>query len=308
MATEHEVDLEGLSDVEATIHFTNPDDVRETLHTFFDDAWTRDSLGDHTTLITGFPIESFADDDDKNEYDDDDDDDDDDDNDDDDELSPIVPRHYRRLYFVDSQILLVTMPGLPHEAFARQFDVRLGMKLDSMNCFEEFLTDGATTRSMINVKNEPDDSWGPFLVPGSSEPAYPTCVLEARVSESSRALARDAKIWLEHEESHVTQVVTVKISRTRPEIVCLVWKKDEQQQQRDTRAHNPTRAIVDQEIHIILEDGRPLADGELCLSFEQLLERRPRPGTGEGDLIFSGRELGRIARVVWIEMGFAVEL
>jgi len=171
-------------------------------------------------------------------------------------------------------------------------------ELDNMNC--DIAPRGGVKTSMSNVVKTPDCAWGPLKLDD-----YSTCVLEAGVSESSRGLARDAKIWLEHRESHVTQVVTVKISRTRPEMVFVVSKQGEEE--RETRAHHPTRAIVDQEIHITLDDGRSLADGQLCLSFEQLLERPPRPGTGEGDLVFSARELGGIARLAWVGKGFVAE-
>ena len=273
------MDLEGLSDVEATIYFTDPDDLTKTLRTFFDNARDRDSLGDHTVLITGFPIESFI-------------------IDDDDKESPI-PRTRKALYFEDSKTLVLTMPGLPHEIASRRFGDLMSFKLKDINCWEEVISTGGGTREMVNIKKEPDESWGPLGT------GYTTCVLESAVSESSRALGRDAKIWLEHDESHVTQVITAKIYRTRPEIVFTVWKKAPQQ--RDTRAQYPPRAVVDQEIHVRLEEERPIAEGRICLSFEKLLERRPRSGTREADIVFSARELSGIARVVWIEMGFMVQ-
>jgi hypothetical protein len=281
MAVEHEeydVDLEGLSDVEATIPFTDPDDLTKTLRAFFNNAWDRDSVGDHTVLITGFPIESFIIDDD--------------------EPSPI-PRSRKALYLTDSKILVLTIPGRPHEVASRQFCRQLDYKLKDMNCLEDIILTGGATREMVNVKKEPDESWGPLGT------GYPTCVLESAVSESSQALSRDAKIWLEHDESHVTQVITVKIYRTRPQIVFTVWKKA--LEQRGTQPQYLPRVVVDQEIHVKLEEGRPIPKGKLCLSFEKLFERPPRPGTTEGDFVFSARELGGIARVVWIEMGFTVQ-
>ena len=271
------IDLEGLSDVEATFCFTNPDDLRRTLRTFLNNARDRDSVGDHTVLITGFPIESFIIDDD------------------DDEDSPI-PRSRKALYLEDSKILILTMPGLPHEVAGRLFSGQLRDKLKDMNCLEDTIPTGGVTVSMENVKKEPDESWGPRSA------GYPTIALEAAVSESTRALHRDAKIWLEYPESHVTQVITIKIHRTRPEIVFSVWKTIEEQ--RATRAQYPRRTIMDHEVHVILEHGRPIAGGRVCLSFEGFFERRPRPGTAEHDIVFSARELGGIARVLWEQMGF----
>ncbi|RDL37235.1 uncharacterized protein BP5553_04668 [Venustampulla echinocandica] len=265
MATEYSID------VEATIQFTDPNDLAKTLRIFFNNATDRDSLSDHTVLITGFPIESFTIDDD--------------------EPSPI-PQTRKALYLEDSSILVLTMPGRPHEAVARLFSGQLDIKLANMNCQDDIIPGGGVTTSIGQIQKEPDSSWGPL---GAD---YLTCVLESGVSESRRALARDAKIWLEHYDSHTTQVVTVWICRRRPDIVFTVWKRAQD---------HPPRAVVDQEVHIKLEEGRPMADGQLRLSFEKFFERRPRPGTAEGDFVFSARELGRVARMVWIQMGFTVQ-
>jgi hypothetical protein len=69
---------------------------------------------------------------------------------------------------------------------------------------------------MENVTKTPNESWGPI------GKGIITFAVEAGVSESERALETDAKIWLEHSESHVTQVMTIKISRTRPEVKLIV--------------------------------------------------------------------------------------
>lgn len=97
----------------------------------------------------------------------------------------------------------------------------------------------------------------------------------------------------------------MNIYQGRPEIVFTVWKRG--RQQRGSRAHHPARAVVDQEVKITLKAGRPVADGTLRLSFEEVFERKPQPGTAEGDIHFSARELGAIARMVWSEMGHKID-
>lgn len=279
MTADSDMDLEGLlSDVEATMAFTTPKAFKKTLNAFFDNAYDRDPIGDHTVLTTGFPNKYFTIDDDNRS---------------------LIPRSCKALYFQDTQTLILTMAGRPHDAAATRFGYHLFRKLDDMGCYNEISSTSRARVSLDNVKKEPDGSWGPFR-PGG-EPKYATCVLEAAVSESSRALSRDPRIWLEHPESRVTQVIAVKVYR-RPEIVVTVWKRSW-----DTAAHYPPRAVEDQEIRITLQARQPVASGLLRLSFAALCERAPRPGTAEGDLIFSARELGRIARMVWGEMGFDVE-
>lgn len=284
MATtaEQDMELEGLSDVEATMDFTNPKDFPQTLQALFNDAYDRDPTGDHTILVTGFPNKYFTIDDDEQR---------------------LIPGSRKALYFKDSQILLLTMPGGPHEIAAAKFSDRLSTKLNEIGCSEEIIPSGRTTTSIGTVVKEPDASWGPFRA--GTRPSHTTCVVESAMSESSRALSRDARIWLEHDESKVTQVIAVKISWQRPEIIFTVWKRG--QQQRDTRANHPLRAVVDQEIRVTLQAERPVAEGMLRLSFQELFERQPRPGTVEGDINFSARELGGIARMVWARMGYEIE-
>ncbi|KFY89327.1 hypothetical protein V500_05801 [Pseudogymnoascus sp. VKM F-4518 (FW-2643)] len=260
MATiaEPDMELEGLSDVEATIDFTNPKDFPKTLQALFYDAYDRDPTGYHTILVTAFPNKYFTIDDDER---------------------PLIPGSRKALYFEDSEILL-TMRGGPHEIAAVGFGDRLFQKINEIGCYGEIVSIGRkTTLIGTAVKKEPD---------------------------ASRALSRDARIWLEHDESKVTQVIAVKISRQRPEIIFTVWKRAAREQ-RDTRANHPLRAVVDQEILVTLQAGRPVAEGMLRLSFQELFERQPRPGTAEGDINFSARELGGIARRVWSEMSYEIE-
>lgn len=98
------VDLEGLSDVEATINFTNPNDLARTLRDFRHNTRRNDNY-DYTVLITGFPIEVLAIDEDN-------------------ATSPL-PKSRKLLYFKDLEILILTMPGLPHEVASAHFDRQL---------------------------------------------------------------------------------------------------------------------------------------------------------------------------------------
>lgn len=289
-----DVDLERLWDVQATIHYTNDRDIRRTLRVFFDNAFDQDSLRDHTIAITGFPTECFAIDDDEfdendNEYSNDN------------LYEPPILRHRKALYFEESKYLILTMRGSPHEAAGRRFSLQLGFKLGEMSCLNQLIQTGGSTRTLQGVAKEPDESWRP----AASGHRSITFALESGVSESARALRNDAKIWLENPESHVTQVLTVKISRTAPDITFSVWKATPEG--RETRAHYPRHICLDHHVRVTLTHGRPTATGTVCLSFEKLFERSPHPGTSEKDLVFSRRELGNIARDVWLEMGLMAQ-
>jgi hypothetical protein len=269
--------VERLWDVEATIHFTDPDSFYYDIHDFFDDAFHRDSLCDHTALVTGFPSEIF------------------DANNDEDE-DPLIPRKSKVLYLKSLSFLIITMASLPHEIAALEFGLALDRKLMAMNCDEELVRTGGAKREMENVAKCPDGSWGPV------SKGMMTFAIESGLSESQQALDTDAKLWLENSESDVTQVLTIKISRNRPEVLFRLWVQT--QQARETRSGNTKRATKAQEVSVVLEEGRPTTEGSLSISFEKLFDRRPQQGTAERDIVLSTRELGKVARLVWIEMKF----
>jgi hypothetical protein len=267
--------VEELWDVESTIHFTDTDNLRHAIHAFFKDS---DSLYDHTILITGFSAESLVNKDDDNEE------------------VPLIPRHSKVLYLKDLSLLIITMASSPHNTASRQFLRLLDRKLIAMNCDNELIATGGTLREMENVKKSPDESFHPI---GTRNVTF---ALETSVSESKRALGTDAKIWLSHPESHVTQVMTIKISRTKPEVIFSLWAKTTEQM--ETRAIHPEKAIKNQEVFVVLEEDHSKADGSLSISFEKLFDRKPRPGTAEGDIVLSPRDLGAVAWDIWFEMRF----
>jgi hypothetical protein len=269
--------VEELWDVEATIHFTDPDNFRHAVDAFLQDALDRDFLCDHTILVTGFPANGFG----ANDYD---------------EEDPLIPRHTKLLYLKSLSLLTITMLSSPHEIASRQFGLLLHRKLIAMNCDKELIATGAATRVLQNVLKQPDESFRPV------DKRNITFAVESAVSESPRALETDAKIWLENSESHVTQVMTIKISRARAEVHFTLFV--EAPQERDTRAEHSERASKAQEVSVVLEEGRLVAEGSLWISVEKLFDRRPRPGTAERDIVLSTRELGEVARLVWEEMGF----
>ncbi len=61
--TVEDVDIEGLSDVEVTMDFTNftsPEELSKTVEAFFNNSQDREPTKDHTALIIRYPKEYFA--------------------------------------------------------------------------------------------------------------------------------------------------------------------------------------------------------------------------------------------------------
>lgn len=264
--------LQDLPEVEATFRFSNSNHLKTRLCTFLDFAIDRDELSDKIILVTDVPPESLNTDTDE---------------------SPLYPKSCRALYLEKLRTLVLVMASTPHEEASRQFGARLNMKINDMGCFDEASLTGSAKRSLKNAKKQPDDSWGP------ASKGYITFTIESGVSETNRKLERDAALWLEStEESRVTQVVTIKIHRSRSEIVFSLWKAEEQGE--ITRP----RAVISEVVHVTLINGQPTADGQLCLSFAEFFEREPRRGTAEKNVSFSKRDLEAISRAVWKDMGF----
>jgi hypothetical protein len=262
-------DLEGLYNVDATFEYTSRNSLVRALRGFCDRTFLDPPfILDRTVLVTRFPPELFEVESEQVD-------------------KPVIPKS-KALYFPDSQILIFTMRGLPHEVLARAMNELLCDKLKRINCRDDLTARGGTTEHLQNLSKEPDESWGPVAA------SHPTCVLEVGVSESLRQLDRDAQRWIGNDASHVTQVITAKIYLQRHEMIFATWRR--------TTGRQP---VKDNEIRIELHDGRLRARNNMRLriSFEQMFERPPTRGTAERDVIFSGRELGGIARIVWREMG-----
>jgi hypothetical protein len=269
------VNIQELYNVEETIHFTNSTKFKSELNTISEKVRERDSLSDHTILITGFPDNNLL------NYDQD--------------GSAYPLRKAKKLFLTDLKVLIITMAGGPHERACRLLCVHLDRKLCAMGCEEELLAAGREQQELPGVKKDPDESW----MPRSKD--YITLAVEIGVSESASALANDAKIWLEHPESHVKQVLTIGVSKAREEITFRLWKVAPQE--RETRSTHPPRASMDHSVLVTLENGEPVAHGTITISFEEALERKPHRGTAEKDFVFSPRELGAVSRLIFERLG-----
>jgi hypothetical protein len=109
-----------LWDVEATIHFTDPDNFRHAVRAFFKDALDHDSLCNHTILDTGFLAKTFVAID-FNEED------------------PLILRHIKLLYLKSLSLLILTIARSPYEVASRQIVLLLDCKLIAINCDKEIV-------------------------------------------------------------------------------------------------------------------------------------------------------------------------
>jgi hypothetical protein len=260
-------DLKRLYNVETVIEYTGRNGLARALHTF---PKHRDGIPiqDHTVLVTRFPPQLFSIDDD----------------------NKLLSRKEKFIYFQDLQIVIFTMTTLAHELLSREINELLSEKLKKMKCWTDMFMSGTMSQQLGNVSKKPDESWGPQRVN-----YHPTCVLEVGMSESLRALEVDAQYWIKSEISHVTQVITAKIYPHRQEIIFAIWRRN--------TSGKPEK---DGEMCIEIHEGQLTVrnDRYLCIFFKELFERDPKPGSPERDVVFSARELAKIARRVWVGMGW----
>lgn len=262
-------DLERLYHVEATFEYTSRDGLVRDLCAFDDRIRLDDTFQlDHTVLITQFPPKLIEVESEGSDW-------------------PAIPPKKKTLYFPDSQILIYTMAGAPHEMLVQAMNNLMYEKLKTMNCWDYVTARGAPKEILENLNKTPDASWGPDLA------GYPTCVLEVGASESLRQLDCDAHRWIGNEASHVTQVITAKIYPHKREMIFALWRRTADRQ-----------AVKADEICMEWHDGKINAkDNKIVrISFEQIFERPPTRGTADRDMIFSERDFGSIVRKIWREM------
>lgn len=262
MSLEQDI-LEWTSEAQATFNYNGNDHrFAQAVRAFLNN---RDLLQDFMAVVRGWPQDKF---DEEEDY-----------------HSELIPRTAKCLYFPEEEILIFTMPGQAHEKASEHFGDLFAYKLGNMDCyFGKIDPYGRATSHLTDKRKEPDKSWGPH---GAN---YPTFVVETAMSQSLRSLEKAAATWLEHVESHVTQVLTLKLYY-RTVVNFRLWRQVDDD--------GTPRAAMDQEVSVRLEDGRPVADGELKLSLGLLLESPQSPGREERYVIFSRRELGGIARLAW---------
>src|SRR6202000_825778 len=142
--------------VEATVEYTSRNGLVRILRTFLEN-W--DIFLDHTVLITKFPRRIF----DAGE-----------------DNIPTIPWKGKFLYFRNSETLISTMAGRPHEILSREIDYLLYDKGKGMNCLMDFCSTRKAQESLGILNKAPDMSWGPEGV------GYATCILEVGMRESLR--------------------------------------------------------------------------------------------------------------------------
>ena len=224
-----------------------------------------------------------------------------------------------RRYNAQERILIVVIPGKPHEWLHKNLYLEMWSEIFLMGLRDAWNNDGATTSfrgqghpggdDMDRDAGEPDSSGSPWPGRGGRE-AWPTLIIEAGVSSTLAGLRMDMEWWFSASEHQVKIVLLAKLDRHTKRIILEKWVETGQPPRPGpvtraaARLTNTPRPCRTQEITINWPDNTPnlpasyaVTSGNLRLEFD-LLFLRP-PGPGEGDVVVTVPRLQLWASRVW---------
>lgn len=206
------------------------------------------------------------------------------------------------------QILIITMPGQPHEEAASSFEAMITTLAQKMKVNRRIAKCGATLVDTPERSKQADRSWKP----ARQGREFPTVTLEVGFSETTLKLERDIAWWINGSDGEVRMGITIDIKRGSHSIELKSWTPAFEPSPRNIyttaggrqikRSINnlPSPQITQR---ILITRGRngssPTIEGEpLIIPFQTLLLNEP--GEGEGDFVFTAEMLLRdLAEPVW---------
>ncbi|KAK2776101.1 hypothetical protein FQN52_003833 [Onygenales sp. PD_12] len=196
------------------------------------------------------------------------------------------------------QMLILTIPSLPHEEAARLFDQIIGQKAVEMKVRRLLSFRGATDSETRNRKKEADTSYAPRELPPGRTAKWPTVAVEVGFSETSEKLKSDAAFWLNGSSGDVLTAITIDIKRSG-NIYIIRWKRPA------VMANPKPEPEAVQDIKICRgtggQEAANLMGEELRIPFQHMMLRDPGPG--EGDFVITRDELLHdLADAIWYGM------
>ncbi|CDM37348.1 unnamed protein product [Penicillium roqueforti FM164] len=198
-------------------------------------------------------------------------------------------------YDSSQHLLLVKMAvSRAHEVTAHLFERLFFDCLKPMELDYSLRSFGAATCKAENGSaKQPDCQFLPKRLPRARTKKWPSLVIETGFSESPSKLMSDARFWFSQSNGDVQMVITIKISRSSPNIVLELWELVN-----DMVKRQQIVTISKGENNRVYLSGQPL-----IISFEKLFLRPPSIPK-ETDISLSGAMLRMIAEEVWEEQEF----
>ncbi|KAJ5607352.1 hypothetical protein N7537_003971 [Penicillium hordei] len=212
-------------------------------------------------------------------------------------------------YSPSLQILIITMPGQPHEEAVSSFEAIIVTLAQEMKVNRRIAKCGATLVDTPERNKQADRSWKP----ARQGREFPTVALEVGFSETTLKLERDIAWWINGSKGEVRMGITVDIKRGSHSIEIKSWTPEFEPSLRNIYITASGRQVIDRRLknpppprmtqRILITRGRdgssPTIEGEpLTIPFHTLL--LDEPGEGEGDFVFTAEMLLHdLAEPVW---------
>jgi hypothetical protein len=198
-------------------------------------------------------------------------------------------------YDSSQHLLLVKLTlSRPPEIAQRVFERLLLESLEPMGlkrCLQTY--ESATCIANNGPDKQPDAQFLPKRLPQPRTKEWPTVVVESGFSESPDKFMSDARFWLSQSNGEVQVVITIKISRSMPQIVLESWELVN-----DRARRTQVVTLSKGENHHFYIRGEPLIIG-----FDKLFLRQPS-SPKETDISLGDSILEELATEVWEEQGF----
>ncbi|KAJ5151442.1 uncharacterized protein N7482_010694 [Penicillium canariense] len=212
-------------------------------------------------------------------------------------------------YSPSLQILIITMPGLPHEEAADSFQIIIATLAKEMKVYRRLANWGATRVDTPDRSKQADRSWGPR----GQMRDFPTVTLETGFSETTSKLEKDIAWWINGSQGDVRMGVTVDIKRASGSIEIRSWTPVFTPLPSHVQITASGRRVVDRDIsnpppprvaqRIFIKRGRDgsrptIEGGDLTIPFDALL--LDKPGEDEHDFVLTADMLLHdLAERVW---------
>jgi hypothetical protein len=212
-------------------------------------------------------------------------------------------------YSPSLQILIITMPSLPHEEAASSLDIMIGTLAKEMKVYRRIKNCGSTTIETPDRSKQADRSWKP----ARSQRKFPTVVLEVGFSEITAKLERDIAWWINKSKGEVKLGLTIDI-KISGSIEIKSWTPAFMLSPSHVYITASGRPVVDRRIsdpppprmtqRIFITRGRDsynptIKGGDLIIPFHALMLEQP--GEGEHDFVLTTELLLQdLAERVWV--------
>lgn len=209
------------------------------------------------------------------------------------------------------RILIIKMPGGPHEDAALQFNYLIMTLAENMSVRRLVRPWGSTRVDTPDRRKQADSGWGPRGPPRQ----FPTVALEVGFTETTAKLENDIAWWINGSDGDVTMGITVDIKGSGS-IEIKTWTPGSEPPSHPNYTTASGRHVVDQGTYdpppprvaerVLLKRGRNGAPSTtegngITIPFRDLL--LSEPGQGESDFVLTSQMLlEEVGEPVWDTM------